>query len=436
MSHRTWLPPILFGLLLTGCGYRAPLHQSYIPEVTDSTRYATIRPEYRTLAALMEKDTGLRPVDGNTVTLIADGREKLEMLKEEMRKARISIYIEPYRFRLDSTGVVLAGILKDKAREGVDARVIADKSANKKEDRTELKKLRKDGVRMNFFHRPAFWLDRKFPSLATHRDHRKLTLLDGRIAYVGSRNIQSKYFFDWHDIDIRVTGPVVADFSEAFRRNQALVDRLAGDPYVAPDAETTARTDTMPGKPQYRGVTMQVVPETPADRKLPIRNCLEWVIGQSRRYFWFYNPYTPPPQSIIQALKDAALRGVDVRWIVPGINDVGPEKGMSESLYQELLDAGVRIYEWQEHTMHAKQYLCDDYLTVIGSANLDNLSLFLNYEMVAVVYDERICRKNAETFLSDLAVHCREISRNEVRRWPLSRRIRNWFIRVLGGSVG
>ena len=423
-------------LAAVGCGYRAPLHKSYIPQVTDSSRYAPVRGEYMELAALMEKDTELGLTRGNTVTEIADGKENLEMLVEEFQQAEKSIYIEPYRFRLDTTGAMLAEILRQKALEGVDVRLILDKSANKKEDRQELRKLRKIGARVHTFHRPQFWLDRRLPSLATHRDHRKLTLVDGRLAFVGSRNIQDKYFFDWHDVDIRVTGPVVADLTTAFGRTLALVAPRGPAPYVAPDPEGMARADTLPGKTQYYDVPIQVVPETPADRKLPIRNCIEWALGHAKDYFWFYNPYSPPPETTIQALCDAARRGVDVRWIVPGINDVGPEKGMAESMYMELLSAGVRIYEWQEHTMHAKEYLCDDYLMIIGSANLDNLSLFLNYEMVTLVYDERICRRYAEIFLSDLEKNCVEMQWEKVRKWPVFRHVRNWFIRLLGGGMG
>ena len=422
-------------LLLAGCGYRAPLHKSYIPVVTDTSRYAPVRAEYQELAALMEKDTKLGLTRGNTVTEIADGKDNLDMLVTEFKQAKTSIYIEPYRFRLDTTGAMLAEILRQKTLEGVDFRLILDKSANKKEDRHELRKMRDIGARVYTFHRPQFWLDRRLPSLATHRDHRKLTLIDGRVALVGSRNIQDKYFFDWHDVDIRVTGPVVADLTESFRRTQALVAPRAPAPYVAPDLEGTARVDTLPGRKQYFDVPIQVVPETPADRKLPIRNCIEWALAHAKDYFWFYNPYSPPPETTIQALCDAARRGVDVRWIVPGINDVGPEKGMAESMYEQLMGAGVRIYEWQEHTMHAKEYLSDDYLMVIGSANLDNLSLFLNYEMVALVYDERICRRYADIFLADLEEHCVEMKWEQVQRWPLRRRIRNWFIRLLGGAV-
>ena len=184
------------GLFLAGCGYRAPMHASYVPEVTDSSRYAGVRPEYQELAALMEKDVDMRPTQGNTVTLIADGQENWELLKDEFRKAKKSIYVEPYRFRLDTCGTLLAGILAARAAEGIDVRIILDKSANTNEDRAALKGLRSVGARVNTFHQPAFFLDYNFPSLATHRDHRKLTLLDGKTALVGSRNIQDKYFFD------------------------------------------------------------------------------------------------------------------------------------------------------------------------------------------------------------------------------------------------
>lgn len=86
--------------------------------------------------------------------------------------------------------------------------------------------------------------------------------------------------------------------------------------------------------------------------------------------------------------------------------------------------------------MHAKLYLSDDYLVILGSANMDNLSLFLNYEMVTILYDERICRKYAEIFLSDLQEHCLEVKPAEIQKWSIFRRIRNWFIRLLGGAMG
>ena len=433
---RKTLLTLLCGLALAGCGYRAPLHQSYIPVVTDSTLYSGIRANYQQLAALMEKDTGMKPIEGNTVSLVFEGQENLDRMLDDVRAAERSVYIEPYRFCLDSVGTVLAGILREKAASGVDVRIILDKAANTAEDIRKLKTLREDGAMVKTFHRPVFFLDHWIPKLATHRNHRKLLLLDGTTAFVGSRNIQDKYFFDWHDADVRITGPVLADLTEAFHGNQRNIGLHRQKPlYVAPDLEEKALRDTVPGLEQFFGVPVQVVPEYPTDRRLPTRNCLEWALAHAQKYFWYYNPYSPPPPSTIEALQEAARRGVDVRWIAPSITDIEPERGIAESMYEGLLDAGVRIYEWQDHMMHAKQYLCDDYLTIIGSTNMDNLSLFLNYELLALLYDERICRRAAETFLHDLETHCREITLEEVKSWPEPRKWRNWILRILGGPL-
>ena len=282
---------LLCALALAGCGYRAPLHQSYIPVVTDSTLYSGVRADYQQLAALMEKDTGMKPIEGNTVSLVFEGQENLDRMLDDVRAAERSVYIEPYRFCLDSVGTVLAGILREKAASGVDVRIILDKSANTAEDIRKLKTLRDDGAMVKTFHRPVFFLDHWIPKLATHRNHRKLLLLDGSTAYVGSRNIQDKYFFDWHDADVRITGPVLADLTEAFHGNQRNIGLHRQKPlYVAPDLEEKALRDTVPGLEQFFGVPVQVVPEYPTDRRLPTRNCLEWALAHAKKYFWYYNP--------------------------------------------------------------------------------------------------------------------------------------------------
>ena len=430
------LPVFLMALILTGCGYRAPLYQSYIPQVKDTTEYPGVRPEYQELAALMEKDTGFKPTEGNTVTLFPEGPKKWEMLKEDLEYAEKSIYLDHYRLRVDSTGTIVENILKEKARNGVDVRVILDKPANTKEDRAELATMREDGAELDFFRFPVMLIDRVAPATGTHRDHRKILILDGQTGYVGGRNIQDEYFFDWRDADIRITGPAIADLSAIYMENQERVAPQLDPAYVAEDLQEAAQMDNIPEMKQFTDVTVQFVPDSPTDKVLPLRNCFEWALYSAKKYFWFYNPYTPPPASTLQALKDAAARGVDVRWIVPGINDVKPAKWMGESLYKELLAAGVRIYEWQDHVLHAKQYMMDDYLLVIGSANMDNLSFFLNYEVVALVYNEDATRQAAGTFLSDTEKNCLEITSEEVRKWNLFRKIRNWFTRLAAGPLG
>lgn len=446
-------PGLLFLLaavvvLPSGCGYRAPLHASYIPEVADTTRYACVGADYQQLAALMEKDTGLEPTTGNTVSLLPDMPDKWAVMMGDIGRAEESVYMVHYRFLADSTGSVLAHALKDKAGQGLDVRVILDKPANSRADRDSLEKIFADDVKLAWFRYPVFILDRVWPEKATHRDHRKILLTDGRTGYIGGRNIADKYFNHWRDADLRITGPAADHLAQVFKHDQDKVSPEMGPLKAAaapsgcplrdtvPFLEQCALRDTVPFLEQHRGATVQIVPDDPTDRLLPVRNCFEWSIGHARRYFWFYNPYTPPPPSTLKALKDAAVRGVDVRWIAPSVNDVGPEKWMGESLYRELLAAGVRIYEWQDDVLHAKEFVSDDYLTVNGSANMDNLSFFLNYEVLAIVYDRETALSAARTFISDIDIHCREITLAEVRHWNIFRRMRNWFARTLAGHMG
>jgi len=423
-------------MALTACGYRAPMYKSYIPEVVDSMAYPGVVPAYQQLAALMEKDTGFSPQEGNTVTMFPDRWQKWLQLKEDLDYASESIYIDHYRFCADSTGSIVARTLEEKAREGVDVRVVLDKGAHTREDRGKMESMRSSGVKIQFFHKPKMLIDHILLSKGFNRDHRKILILDGQTAYLGGRNIQDRYFLQWRDADIRITGPVVKDIVSVFEENQQRVAPEWGTAHVAKDLDHAARMDNIPEMTQYSDVTIQVVPESPTDKILPIRNCFEWAIEHAQRYFWFYNPYTPPPASTLQALKRAAARGVDVRWIAPANNDVKLEKGMGESLYKELLEAGVRIYEWQGEVLHAKQFMSDDYLLIMGSSNLDNLSFFLNYEVVTLVYNRDVTRDAATLFLKELWENCEEMTLEEVQKWKGSRKIRNWFIRTFGGPVG
>ena len=111
------------------------------------------------------------------------------------------------------------------------------------------------------------------------------------------------------------------------------------------------------------------------------------------------------------------------------------EEYIAEYLYKDLLSAGVRIYEWHSGIMHAKQFVSDDYLMAIGSVNMDNLSFFLNYENEAIVYDEELAKVTAGQFQQDLTAHCREVTLDEVKRWNIFRRLRNWFFYTFGGPV-
>ena len=430
---RKGLPVILALLLATGCGYRAPMYKTVITQ--DPQQYTGIREPYRELAALMTTDTGMPPTDSNTVNLLLDAQQKWEVLQRDFKQAVRSICIEEYRFRLDSSGIILSDILKEKRAEGVEVRIISDKGANIRRDRRIMAGFKEDSIDVRFFYFPRSLRDYVWPAKGARRDHRKIVLADGT-GYVGGRNFQDKYFFSWRDADLRLTGPAVRDLGVVYMENQQRVAPELPSVRSMDEAPLPSAPDTIPDLRYFRDKTVQIVPDDPWNDRLPIRNAWEWAITHARSYFYIYNPYSPPPPSILKALKAAAARGVDVRWILPANNDVPPARWMGESLYRKLLKAGVRIYEWQGEMMHAKQFIMDDYLVAVGSANMDNMSFFLNLEVEALVYDEELAVYARDRFLQESETLCREITLEEIKRWNIFRRFRNGLTRAFASPIG
>ena len=156
--------------VFTACGYRRALHASYIPEVTDSTHYEGVRPEYQQLAALMEKDTGLPTSTGNTIAFIPDGAQKLELMLYDMDRAKESLYLDYYRICVDSAGTIVLGKLKDMAAAGMDIRVIADKAAVIPKYRRQLNTINDVGGLYKSFYKPirlTFWFPRRECTVST-----------------------------------------------------------------------------------------------------------------------------------------------------------------------------------------------------------------------------------------------------------------------------
>lgn len=419
-------------LCLTGCGYRAPLHKTVIPEAEDPA-FGMIRPAYRELAATVAASTGLQPTQGNSVGVIPERMDRLNWMLEQLKLAKQSIYIDMYRYRVDSSGTVIYNILAEKARAGLDVRILLDKGANRTADLKRIRQLQEAGVKVQFFRIPVFVADYIFPYVLTfHRDHRKIVIVDGETACIGGRNLADYYFYDWKDLDVSYTGPAVKQLLQVFQENW---DRVAPeDPSVSlkPVNPAIAGLAPPPDVRYYTGKTVQIVPDTPVDEELPLRDALELALELATDYFYFQSPYLPPPPSTVQKLKEAALRGVDVRWMVPAKNDVFMQKWMGETLYKGYLQSGIRIFEWTGEMLHNKMYVSDDYLTCLGSSNVDNLSFFLNYEVSSLVYDEEVAKDARNAFLEE-EKNCREITMADVEAWDAFRLLRNWFFRIGAG---
>ena len=411
------------------------MYKTVIPEA-DNPAFGIIHPRYRTLAATVAQSTGLPPTAGNQVDVIHLKEDRLPWMLEQFRKAQKSIYIDMYRFRVDSGGAYIYSILEEKARSGVDVRIVLDQGANRVSDLKKLKQLEEAGAQVRYFRFPELFIDYILPYVATtHRDHRKIVIVDGEVACIGGRNLADYYYYQWKDLDVSFSGPAVAQLAKVFQENW---DRVApGTAPVNSEPEGSGVGSIPPPESvrQFSGKTVQIIPDSPNDQELPLRNAIELAIEQAQDYFYFQSPYLPPPPSTVQKLKEAARRGVDVRWMVPGKNDVFFQKWMGETLYREYLQSGIRIFEWTGEMLHVKQYVSDNYITCMGSSNIDNLSFFLNYEVSSIIYDEEVARDARKEFLEDQE-KCREIVMDDVYDWSALRVLRNWFFRIFGGSVG
>lgn len=348
--------------------------------------------------------------------IIHSGERKWELLKADLEQASSSICLEYYHFADDASGREIRDVLLRKAGEGIPIRLIVENVAHGFMPKQFFTEMEKAGVEVRYFTDLDSW---DALSDINERDHRKIAVIDSRIGYLGGMNLADDYHYRWRDTHLRLEGPSVTQLERVFYRMWTARGGK-GAPEESPASLPDDGIEIVTGGPAY---------------PVFVKKYLE-ALQSARTYAYIETPYFCPPDTLVSALKTTASRGVDVRIIVPKKTDHGFMDLANQSFFPELLEAGIRIYEWQDHVLHAKQFITDDYLLGIGSANMDNLSFFLNYEVEALVYNEPATRNAASTFLSDTEKHCREITLQEVKNWSVFRKFRNWFTRHLGGPVG
>lgn len=368
-----------------------------IPTSLDNPIFDSIQPAWRTLARQLTVDGGLPPVSGNQAQIFTDGLAKFHTLFEDMENARFAIDVEVYRFADDSIATVFRDILLRKAAQGVVVRVLLEGRAYPSGKPSFYEALREAENIYVLDIQPGNDLGGLIAHLDTW-DHRKFIVIDNQVGYVGGMNIQDKYFDEWRDTHVRVEGPGARDMREYFDAMWAMLAGTEPSHYPLPEAA-----------PEKPGVMIQLVGDGPATPENPIEESYETALAATQDYFYIQTPYFCPPPSLIRALKDAAARGVDVRIMLPEKNDVFFMEPVNESFFRDLLKAGVRIYLRGTNFIHTKAFVCDDYLSGIGSANLDYRSLRINFEDNCYFYDEAVARHNKEIFFQDLEL-CQEIT--------------------------
>jgi len=352
-------------------------------------------PPMRELAdQAFSRAAGAPLVEGNSVRLLIDARENYPAWLDAIRGAEHHINFESYIIHEDSAGWRFADALVAKARDGVRVRLIYDWMGGfGKTSRSFWNHLRAGGVEVRCYNPPRFdsplgWLS---------RDHRKMISVDGQVGFITGlcvgrmwEGIPEKKIEPWRDTGVEVRGKAVADIERAF----AQVWAMMGEPI--PEYELVSRD----GLESLGHVSLRVVASVPSTAGIFRMDQL--VAALARKRLWLTDAYYAGMTTYVQALKAAAQDGVDVRLLVPNGTDIPLLRPLSRAGYRPLLEAGVRVFEWNGTMLHAKTAVADGHWARVGSTNLNIASWFGNCELDAVVEDEPFARLMEETYLHDL----------------------------------
>ncbi len=342
----------------------------------------------------------------NSYEIITKGERKLELLLQDLSAAKHSIHVEYFHFGNDDAARKIKELLMQKAREGVQVRFIYERLANFPIPSRYYYEMKKAGVQIVRYKGPHGGLLSHVTTL-NYRDHRKIMLIDGKIGYTGGMNLNKNYFYIWKDAHLRIMGRSVASLQAIFLdgwlgNGGTLTSPLEEYFPMLKDVPEPSFDENREGV--FHGKTMMVVPDEP-DSNYPLTLFgYEWIIHNAEKYIYFQTPYFVPPDSILDALKAAALRGVDVRLMVPRKVDTPLMSAANRSYFQECFSAGMKIYEREGEFIHAKTLVCDDGLLMIGTSNIDNRSFSLNTEDNAFIFDPEGTKYYKALFMKELEI--------------------------------
>lgn len=348
----------------------------------------------------------------NTIKHFIDGQSKFDTLIEDIRQAKKFIHLEYYILRGDDLGKKIVHELALKAKEGVEVRLLYDGMGCTRLPRHFFQELEQNGGYTAAFL-PRFLIR------LNYRDHRKLCIIDGEIGYIGGFNIGNEYlgivkrYGAWRDTHLRIKGDAVDQLQIRFMMDWN---------FTSSNATIALEDKYFPYREQTQGVKIQIVSSGPDTVWKNIWNGYFKMITEAEKHIYIQTPYFVPDDGILEALRVAALSGIDVRIIIPGNPDHFFVYWASMSYLGELLEAGVRCYQYEKGFIHTKAVFIDGEICSIGTANMDIRSFDLNFEVNAFLYDKETTVKLEQDFLNDLE-NCVEIT----KEWYVKRK---WWFRV------
>lgn len=364
-------------------------------------------------------------VGAHRVSILKDGQQAFPAMLDAIAAARSTICLETYILRADRTGHRFARALMERARAGVEVNLLYDDWGSSLTP-DFLGALSAAGVRALAYHPLRFGgTYREVLGRVSHRDHRKVLVVDSGVGFTGGVNISDSFAQTeggappWRDTHLRIEGPAALELEYFF-------------------LHTWRRTGGAPlDEARYSGVLgrradprVSVVSSHLRHGRTGIREAYREAIGSARRRIWVTTAYFLPDIRFLRRLVAAAGRGVDVRVILAGATDVRAVLHASRSLYEVLLVAGVRLFEWEGRVLHAKTAVVDGRWATVGSSNLDAQSLRRNLEVNAILRDDAFAGAMERMFVEDLA-SCREIDGARWRERPRWARALSWSAYLL-----
>ncbi len=366
---------------------------------------------------------------GNKVSLLADGQATYAAMFKALESAKDHINLESYIIEDGEIGHQFADLLLKKQRQGVQVHIIYDSLGSMLTPDAFFQRLRDEGIQVVAFNPVNPLTVGKKWGLSPHRDHRKILIVDGKVAILGGINISNVYSstpfnrgknekipIHWRDTDVQIEGPAVAELQKLFL-----------DTWMMQREAKPALRDYFPAPQEEGSALVRVIGSTPGESNRVPFIVYVLAISLAEKSIHLTNSYFFPDEQIIKALTDAARRGVDVKVILPGITDSLLALHAQRSYYSKLLRAGVQLYEHSNSLLHAKTAVIDSVWATVGSTNMDYLSLLNNNEVNAIILSKEFAGEMEQMFNGDL-LNSKQIHWEEWKKRPLLPRTREWFV--------
>ncbi len=389
------------------------------------------------VVSFLRENFDVRFSGNNSVVFFKTGQEKFDDLFKAVKQAKKSIHMEYFNFRNDSISALLFDLLAEKAAEGVEVRALYDGFGNCSNDRPlkqhHLDSLHRRGIQIKEFDRLAF----PFFQNSFFRDHRKVVVIDGLIAYTGGMNVADYYvvgkpeFGAWRDLHCRIEGDAVAELQKVFMDfwNDVVDDNLQGTQYYpgerrAQDYFTGLKVDTTSSAGSK---VIGVVNRIPRQSARIMEQTFIEILDNAQHRVQLINPYFTQTPKVVRAFKRALKRGVKMEIMVSAACDIPVTPNVTEYYCNEFAKLGADIYVFHGGFHHSKVMMVDDSFLFLGSANLNGRSLKMDYECNVLIADPAATQAMQTIFEQDKAEQCTLMTPADYRKKPKMRRFWNWL---------